>query len=571
MINVTAQLFSQPCSQHAHLVISGLDSAVKIVSANEDEVHVASSGPTNEVDCATTADSKTRATHPAVCRDLEHFKNWQKTRNWLAFDEVSGSVKCVSCSKIGGQTGHALHAATTGQRTDAAFVKGHVKGKTGKILLKKIDKHRDSAAHKMCEKILDERKGEQIKTVIKNAETKFVERNKENIEVTEKVFRTVYECAKSHLPHTEHTRLIELQSINGVNCGNILYSKTACSDIIHHISSEMCIEIVKHIISSHAKFSIIVDESTSVANVQSMVVYLRTLFENEICTYFFGLLELTDATAAGLENVLLNFLHTTGLDDCILRNQFVGFCSDGASCMIGEHKGVATLLKAKFPLLQTFHCMAHRLELAVKNAIEEVNVVSHFKIFVDQLYKVYSTSPKNQRELDAAAELLSVELLKVQKIFDVRWVFSSYVAIKAVLRDYPALVAHFTKCACPKTGCRTSKEQSKYRGLLTKLKSWFFLSETCMLKDTLRCLKQLSLYLQNQDANILNASSHVDDTINKLQALKVIKIPVSVVVNSDDEISDNESDAGHSRDVVDESIGPSCRERERESSQKTRP
>ena len=208
-----------------------------------------------------------------------------------------------------------------------------------------------------------------------------------------------------------------------------------------------------------------------------------------------------------------------------MHDQFVGFCSDGASCMIGEHKGVATLLKAKFPLLQTFYCMAHRLELAVKNAIEDVDVISHLKIFVDELYKVYSMTPKNQRELDYVAESLSVELLKVQKVFDVRWVFSSYVAVKAVLRDYSALVAHFTKCACPKASCRTSKEQSKCRGLVTKSHEFSFLSETCMLKDTLRCLKQLSLYLQNQDANILNASSHVDDTINKLQALKVIKIP----------------------------------------------
>lgn len=88
-----------------------------------------------------------------------------------------------------------------------------------------------------------------------------------------------------------------------------------------------------------------------------------------------------------------------------------------------------------------------------------------------------------------------------------------------------------------------------------------------MLKDTLRCLKQLSLYLQNQDANILNASSHVDDTINKLQALKVIKIPVSVVVNvnSDDEISsDNESDGGDSGEGVNESIGLADREQSKD-------
>jgi len=42
-------------------------------------------------------------------------------------------------------------------------------------------------------------------------------------------------------------------------------------------------------------------------------------------------------------------------------------------------------------------------------------------------------SPKNQRELAAVAESLSVDLLKVQKDFDVRWCFSSFSAVKAIL------------------------------------------------------------------------------------------------------------------------------------------
>jgi len=112
---------------------------------------------------------------------------------------------------------------------------------------------------------------------------------------------------------------------------------------------------------------------------------------------FWAFLEISDATAAGLESTLTSYLNDIGLSDDLMASQFVGFCSDGASCMIGEHRGVATLLKAKFPLLQTFHCMAHRLELAVKNSVDSVNAVSHFRIFVDQLYKVYSMSAKNQR------------------------------------------------------------------------------------------------------------------------------------------------------------------------------
>ena len=86
----------------------------------------------------------------------------------------------------------------------------------------------------------------------------------------------------------------------------------------------------------------------------------------------------------------------------------------------------ATLLKVRFPRLKTFHCMAHRLELAVKNAVDTVNLVSRFKMFVDELYKVYSMSPKNQRELEIVAESLSVELMKIQKVFDVRWALIIY-------------------------------------------------------------------------------------------------------------------------------------------------
>jgi len=240
-----------------------------------------------------------------------------------------------------------------------------------------------------------------------------MERHRENIDATVTVFRTAYECAMSHLPCTEHSHLITLQALNGVRCGNILYSNHACSSIVNHISEEMRSEIVSHIVDTGADFSIMVhDESTSVSNVQSLIVYVRTRFDGEVSTYFLGLIVVDNATASGLENALITFLHGIGLNDEVLRAHFVGFCSDGASCVIGEHRDVATLLKAKYPLLHSFHCMAHRLELAVKQLVDTVNAVSHFRCFV---YKVYSMSPKNQRELVAVAESLSVELLRYRK------------------------------------------------------------------------------------------------------------------------------------------------------------
>lgn len=129
-------------------------------------------------------------------------------------------------------------------------------------------------------------------------------------------------------------------------------------------------------------------------------------------------------------------------------------------------------------------------------------------------------SPKNQCELKSIADDLSIELLKIQKVFEVRWAFSSFVAIRSVLRDYPALFQHF--CACADNPDKTSKEKRKYRGLDKKLQAWVFVSETCIMKDGLRCLKQLSLlYLQHDESNIVDAFDQTDILKTKLLSLKV--------------------------------------------------
>jgi len=129
--------------------------------------------------------------------------------------------------------------------------------------------------------------------------------------------------------------------------------------------------------------------------------------------------------------------------------------------------------------------MSHRLELAAKNAIDDVNAISHFRSFVDALYKVYSMCPKNQRELSEVADSLSVQLLKVQKVFDIHWVFSLFVSVKVVLHNLGALFVHFTQCSSPNSG-RTGKERTKFGDLAHKLQSWLFVAEVCKLK--MHCL-----------------------------------------------------------------------------------
>jgi len=129
-------------------------------------------------------------------------------------------------------------------------------------------------------KILAQKEDDKITNSVRNAESLFIKQHKAKIDTTEKVFRTAYECAKSHLSFAEHSRLIELQSLNGTDCGQVLHSDHSCANIITHVASEMCTEIVKHVSSNNFNFSIMVDESTSVANVQSSCVH-SYLYDND--------------------------------------------------------------------------------------------------------------------------------------------------------------------------------------------------------------------------------------------------------------------------------------------------
>ncbi|QQP55804.1 Uncharacterized protein FKW44_000253 [Caligus rogercresseyi] len=83
----------------------------------------------------------------------------------------------------------------------------------------------------------------------------------------------------------------------------------------------------------------------------------------------------------------------------LLQEMLIGFCSDGANVMLGVKSGVGKLLQGDFPNIILWHCLNHRLELAVAQALEATGGTKDFQAFLDALYTLYSQSPKSMREL----------------------------------------------------------------------------------------------------------------------------------------------------------------------------
>lgn len=380
------------------------------------------------------------------------------------------------------------------------------------VLRNKIRKHALSKAHSQAVKVAEQQK----ESAIENAVEVMTESYKKE---TDAVFRTAYHLAKKNRPFSDHESLIELQELNGVKMGSILHSRYSATQIIQHVASEMQSKIVSNIIASSTKLAVLIDEASSLSHKPVMTVSVKASIEGASPEFIFlDLVELDNQRADGIEQALLTCLMKAGFTEEWLLENWVTFVSDGASVMLGKKSGVATRLTSRFPRLFVLHCMNHRLELAVSNAVDEVTGVNHFKIFMQKLYSLYSMSNKNERELkDAAAEVGS-QLLRIGRVLDVRWVASSFRTVRAVWTSLGGLVQHFKNASSDEM--RSTKEKQMYRGLLYRLQSPEFICDLGLMYDTLHELSVLSLELQAHSITLLRAEHLLKRSIRVIQSFK---------------------------------------------------
>lgn len=251
-----------------------------------------------------------------------------------------------------------------------------------------------------------------------------------------------------------------------------------------------------------------------------MIIYLRTSFGNlEPDTFFLDLVELISTTAPAITAALLACLSGYGFSTEFIAENCVGLACDGASAMLGKDAGVDRLLQNQFPKLFVWHCVAHRLELSVHDTVKEVAGVNNFKLFIDKLYSLYSTSPKNQAELRQCASDLEVQLLSIGiQVLDTRWVASSLRTVRAIWQhSYAALYNHFLSAS--KDTQRDSKERAVYSGLAQRLSCRHFVNNLAIMYDALQQLSELSCELQRRDVTLLSAHKSVTRQILVFEAM----------------------------------------------------
>ena len=98
-----------------------------------------------------------------------------------------------------------------------------------------------------------------------------------------------------------------------------------------------------------------------------------------------------------------------------------------------------------------------------------------------------------------------MQLHRIGRILDDRWVASSCRTVRAVWKLYAALHSHFVQKASDMSN--DSKERSKFSGMAKKLESPVFLQNLGLMYDALEELSDLSLALQKGDINLATANN----------------------------------------------------------------
>lgn len=377
----------------------------------------------------------------------------------------------------------------------------------------KINAHSSTKAHQAAVKVLSQAQKDVLPEL-------FLQQNSKFEETTCRLMRTAYYLAKNNRPYTAYEDLCELQESNGIYLGIGLHSRFSATGMVDCIADYMRKKLCSEIKQANQKISIMMDESTTVSRKSCLLLYMRTAWpalpSNECFSFPVGLVELDSLTADHITETVLQTLNSLGFDNQYLAQHLIGACSDGASVMLGKNSGVLTQLKNHFPNIFLWHCMCHRIELAIGDAVKSVTQINHVKSMLDKLYSIYSQSPKAQRELETCAAAVGAELKKIGRVLGVRWVASSYQALSAVWSSYAALYAH----SCSSDSAMSKKHQASYSGIKNALASKELLHSLAVMLDALKEVSTLSKTLQGDNCSLSDAYRLLKRTIRALKSQK---------------------------------------------------
>lgn len=275
----------------------------------------------------------------------------------------------------------------------------------------------------------------------------------------ENIFRTCHAIAKSGRPFTDLDWMCELDDMKGVDTGSVFRNDKSARMFIHFIA-EVERRALKEKLEKCKFFSVISDGFTDSILKAAAVVYVRFASEGRVHCQIVGVQPVLKADASTIKNAIEETLQINlqlSLASQDWSRKLVGFGSDGTDVMVGQNSEVAKLLREIQPCVQSVHCFAHRLKLAYKGALKNIQLYNILSNVLRNMYYFYHNSPLNKNNLKATYEAIKLRPAIPSRIGGSQWLSRLQTALQILLKGYPAIVLHLSKVNGLKFGCNFRK------------------------------------------------------------------------------------------------------------------
>ncbi|KAL5234751.1 hypothetical protein ACI65C_002161 [Semiaphis heraclei] len=240
----------------------------------------------------------------------EQVAEFQKKNPWI--DCKNGKLGCSTCVQVKNSIQLQKSIADGKLRISREWIDFEImaagSNRTNQLssLRSKIKQHSESKSHIFAENVLKKCSAQVL--------VKMFEHMSENaFNSNMRIFQTAYCLAKHHRPFLQFEELIQLQKLNGLDMGSTLHSRITATRIVNVIAKEMRKRLITRLIEPNSKFTLMIDESTTLSTKCTLILYILSNFDSETpIVVFLDLIELDGQDAVNIEKALWMSLEKIG-------------------------------------------------------------------------------------------------------------------------------------------------------------------------------------------------------------------------------------------------------------------
>ena len=297
-------------------------------------------------------------------------------------------------------------------------------------------------------------------------------------------------------------------------------NKYTSGDMQNEIVKVMALRVLREIsqsIQTAPFFSIMVDETTDVTNVEQVVVCLRWVSETlKVQEDFVGLYEVASTTAETIYSAMNDVLLRLNLSISKLRGQ----CYDGsgAATMSGYKSGVATRVTAVEPRAIYTHCYGHSLNLACCDTIKRCKLMRDVLDTAHEITKLIKKSPGREATFKSLQSEMAPEtnLPGVRVLCPTRWTVRAD-SFKSILDNYTVLIELWNKSL---EQVRDTEMKARIQGVVAQMATFDFYFGASLALLILRHADNLSKTLQKKDISAAEGQTVTAMTNSTLKTIR---------------------------------------------------